>query len=82
MSSPFCRAGGSIILPKKGDFAQELAHGIRAAQTLGTSLETDHLVTFPGLNDGRHLLVWKQNKLCPAQYPRSGSAMVKKPLGG
>jgi 16S rRNA (guanine527-N7)-methyltransferase len=81
-SSPFCRVGGNIILPKKGDFAQELAHGIRVAQSLHTSLETDHLVTLPGLNDGRHLLVWQQNKPCPVQYPRSGSVIARKPLGG
>jgi 16S rRNA (guanine527-N7)-methyltransferase len=81
-SAPFCRVGGTIILSKKGDFTHEFAHGIRAAQSLGTSLATDHLVTLPGLNDGRHLLVWKQHKLCPPQYPRSGSAIAKKPLGG
>jgi 16S rRNA (guanine527-N7)-methyltransferase len=81
-SAPFCRPSGLIVLPKKGDFAQELALGLRAAQSLGISPATDHLVTLAGLNDDRHLLVWKQNKLCPPQYPRSGNAMVKKPLGG
>jgi 16S rRNA (guanine527-N7)-methyltransferase len=80
-AAPYCRVGGIIILPKKGDFAQELAQGIHAAQSLGTTLQADHLVTLPSLNDGRHLLVWKQNKLCPVQYPRSGSVIAKKPLG-
>ena len=38
-------------------------------------------VTLPGLDDGRCILVWEQIKSCPPQYPRSGSAMAKKPLG-
>jgi 16S rRNA (guanine527-N7)-methyltransferase len=80
-AAPFCRPGGRILLPKKGDLSTELEQGRRAAQTLGLAFKADQTVTLPGLADGRRILVWEQVKLCPPQYPRSGSAMVKKPLG-
>ena len=80
-ASPFCRVGGQIILPKKGDLTEELAQGKRAAYQLGAVFKADVAVTLPGLADGRRLLVWEQRKLCPVQFPRSGAAMAKKPLG-
>ena len=80
-AAPFCRVGGQILLPKKGELAEELEQGKRAAHMLGLVLKADISVTLPGLNDGRRILVWEQVKLCPAHYPRSGSAMAKKPLG-
>src|SRR2546421_1809198 len=80
-AAPFCRIGGQIILPKKGELGDELAQGKRAARELGAVLKADVAVTLPGLADGRRLLVWEQQKLCPPQFPRSGGAMTKKPLG-
>lgn len=79
--APYCRVGASIILPKKGDLTEEMARGKRAASQFGTTLQADVPVEVPGLNDGRRLLIWKQRKRCPEQFPRSGSAMAKKPLG-
>ena len=70
-----------MIFPKKGDLAEELARGKRAASQVGTRFKADILVTLPGLDDGRKLLVWEQVKKCPEQYPRSGGMMAKKPLG-
>lgn len=79
-AAPYCRVGGYIILPKKGDLAEELAQGKRAAQQLGVVFEADVAVTLPGLEDGRRLLVWRQVRKCPVQFPRSGSVMAKKRL--
>ena len=79
-AAPFCRVGGQIILLKKGALEDELAQGKRAAKQVGAILKADVAVTLPGLADGRRLLVWEQQKLCPKQYPRSGAVMVKKPL--
>jgi 16S rRNA (guanine527-N7)-methyltransferase len=79
--APYCRVGGSIILPKKGDLAEELARGKRAAGQVGAIFDSDVPVTLPGLQDGRRLFVWKQRKACPEQFPRNGSAMAKRPLG-
>ncbi len=81
-TAPFCRVGGIIILPKKGELAEELAQGRRAAGLVEAALKADVAVTLPRLDDGRRLLVWEQKKLCPAQFPRSGGVMAKKPLGG
>ncbi len=79
--APYCRVNGRIVLPKKGELATELAQGKRAAAQVRAVFEADMPVELPGLADGRRLLVWKQRELCPAQYPRSGAAMAKKPLG-
>ena len=80
-AAPFCRVGGQILLPKKGELVDELEQGQRAARKLGLAFKADLPVALPGLDDGRRILVWEQVKLCPAQYPRSGAAMLKKPLG-
>ncbi len=80
-AAPFCRVSGQIILPKKGDLAEELAQGKRAAWQVGAVLKDDVAVRLPGLEDGRRLLVWEQKKLCPEQFPRSGGVMMKRPLG-
>jgi len=80
-AAPFCSGGGQIILPKKGDLAEELAQGKLAARQVGAVLKDDVPVTLPGLEDGRRLLVWEQVRKCPAQFPRSGTVMAKKPLG-
>lgn len=79
-AAPFCCVGGRILLPKKGELADELAQGKRAAHKLGLAFKTEIPVTLPGLDDGRRILVWEQIKLCPEQYPRSGATMAKKPL--
>jgi 16S rRNA (guanine527-N7)-methyltransferase len=80
-AAPFCRVGGQIILPKKGELIEELTQGKRAAGRVGAVLKDDVPVTLPGLEDGRRLLVWEQVRKCPAQFPRGGAAMAKKPLG-
>ncbi|MFL5691935.1 MAG: 16S rRNA (guanine(527)-N(7))-methyltransferase RsmG [Ktedonobacteraceae bacterium] len=80
-AAPFCRVGGQIILLKKGTLEEELAQGKRAAQALGAVFKADVPVTLPGLADDRRLLIWEQRMPCPPQFPRTGAAMAKKPLG-
>lgn len=80
-AAPFCRVGGQLLLPKKGELAEELEQGKRAARVLGLAFKADLPATLPGLQDGRRILVWEQAKRCPAQYPRSGAVIAKKPLG-
>ncbi len=79
-SAPYCRVGGLIIFPKKGDLTDELAQGKQAAKLVGAAFKAEKTLSLPGLSDERSLFVWEQRKLCPAQYPRSGAAMAKKPL--
>jgi 16S rRNA (guanine527-N7)-methyltransferase len=78
--APYCRVGGSILLPKKGDLSSELEQGKRTAKLVGATFQADIPVDLPGLDDGRRILIWRQQKACPATYPRSGAAMAKKPL--
>jgi 16S rRNA (guanine527-N7)-methyltransferase len=81
-AAPFCRVGGQIVLLKKGDLAQELSAGKRAARAVGATFKAAVEVTLPGLNDdGRRLLVWEQRTPCPAEFPRAGAAIAKRPLG-
>ena len=81
--APFARVGGVVIAPKKGELAQEVAAGERAAETLGAQLLPPIDITTPGLEDeSRALLVVRQQRLCPPQYPRAGAAPQKRPLGG
>lgn len=78
--APYCRVGGVIVLPKKGDLTEELQQATSAAGHVGAKLKADITIDLPGLADGRHLLVWQQEKLCPTRYPRGGSAIARKPL--
>jgi len=78
--APYCQVGGVIVFPKKGDLTEELQQAKRTAVHVETKLKTDIAVDLPGLADGRRLLVWEQQKLCPLRYPRSGSVIAKKPL--
>ncbi|HEX8730239.1 MAG TPA: 16S rRNA (guanine(527)-N(7))-methyltransferase RsmG [Ktedonobacterales bacterium] len=84
--APFAKVakvGGVIIAPKKGELAEELAAGRQAAALLGARLQAPIAITIPGLaEDGRALLVARQQRACPPQYPRPGGAPQKRPLGG
>jgi 16S rRNA (guanine527-N7)-methyltransferase len=79
--APFARVGGLVVAPKKGELAEEIATGRRAARALGARLLEAIQVTIPPLADGRVLLVAVQEKPCPPQYPRAAGAPTKRPLG-
>jgi 16S rRNA (guanine527-N7)-methyltransferase len=79
-ATPFTHPGGLLIFPKKGELKDEIMQGKAAARVLGCRFREEVLVDLPGLQDGRQLLVWSQERRCPDQYPRSGSAIAKKPL--
>ncbi|HEX8996898.1 MAG TPA: 16S rRNA (guanine(527)-N(7))-methyltransferase RsmG [Ktedonobacterales bacterium] len=80
--APFARVGGVVIAPKKGDLTQELAVGEKAAALLAAQLQSPIPAAAPGLDgDDRVLLVARQQRPCPAQYPRAGGAPQKRPLG-
>jgi 16S rRNA (guanine527-N7)-methyltransferase len=78
---PFAHVGGRIIAPKKGDLADEVAAGTKAASLLGAKLLAPIPITIPPLADGRVLLVAEQRRACPDQYPRPAGAPAKHPLG-
>jgi 16S rRNA (guanine527-N7)-methyltransferase len=78
---PFARVGGRTIAPKKGDLADEVAVGTKAASLLGAQLLAPIPVTVLPLTDGRALLIAEQKRACPQQYPRQAGAPAKHPLG-
>lgn len=78
---PFARAGGLTIAQKKGEIAAELAQGRAAAALLGGHAEEPVLVAAPGLDDGRILVVVRQERLSLPLYPRAAGAPTKHPLG-
>ncbi|HEU5348164.1 MAG TPA: 16S rRNA (guanine(527)-N(7))-methyltransferase RsmG, partial [Ktedonobacterales bacterium] len=67
---PFARVGGRVVMPKKGEPAEEIAVGKRTATQLGARLLDPLAVAVPPLADGRVLLVAEQQHRCPPQYPR------------
>lgn len=79
-AAPFCRPGGQILLPKKGDLTVEIEQAWRAERQLGLKFKGDFPVNPGGLDDGRHILAWKQISLCPSPYPRASAVIKKKPL--
>jgi 16S rRNA (guanine527-N7)-methyltransferase len=78
---PFAHIGGRVIAPKKGDLADEVTAGTKAASLLGAKLLAPIPVTIPPLVDGRALLIAEQRRACPQQYPRPAGAPAKHPLG-
>lgn len=78
---PFARTGGRTVAPKKGDLAEEIHQGARAAEILGATLLPPIAVTVPPLDDGRVLLVAMRERPCPKQYPRASGAPQRRPLG-
>ncbi len=81
-TAPFTHVGGRIVLPKKGDLSAEMAAGEKAAHVLGARLLPPVQVDIPPLDDGRVIVVARQQHPCPPQYPRAQGAPTKKPLGG
>lgn len=79
---PFARVGATLVFPKKGELAAEQAAGTRAATILGAELLPPIPVPpLADLSDDRVLIVARQRRPCPPQYPRAAGAPVKRPLG-
>jgi len=79
--APFVKPGGLMLLPKKGDLAEELAWGKRAAPRLGALLgDVLALPALAGLDSGRVIVTARQRRPCPPQYPRAAGAPRKRPL--
>lgn len=77
---PFCRPGGLVIAPKKGEISAEVEQGKRAAAKPGGRFIEARPFSLPGLEDQRTLVIFQATRNAPAQYPRRGGAPVKKPL--
>jgi 16S rRNA (guanine527-N7)-methyltransferase len=78
---PFCRPGGFVIAPKKGEIGAEVEQGKRAAALLGGRFVEMRPFSLPGLEDQRALGVFEATGGIPTHYPRRAGAPVKHPLG-
>ena len=80
--APFVRPGGLILLPKKGNLADEMEAGKRAATELGLAIQGALPVPpIAGLEDDRSIVKARQERPAPARYPRSAGAPRTRPLG-
>ena len=79
LTLPFVRIGGSVILHKKANIADELERARGAIETLGGSLRDVLPVTLAGLED-RALVVLEKQSSTPERYPRRPGMPAKRPL--
>lgn len=77
---PFCRVGGRVIAPKKGDIAEEIEEGRYAVGLLGGSYREPVPVRLSLLEEGRSLVIVEKVSSTPHQYPRRAGMPTKRPL--
>lgn len=77
---PFCRVGGRVIAPKKGDLAEEMEEGRYAVELLGGAYEEPIPVRLSILGDERFIVVIDKEAPTPHQYPRRAGVPAKRPL--
>lgn len=77
---PFARIGGSIILWKSLDIAEELQASSHAQQKLSCALADQHRYALPGDWGERQLLVYRKTGTTPGMYPRPVGVPKKRPL--
>jgi 16S rRNA (guanine527-N7)-methyltransferase len=79
LTLPFCRQGGLVIAPKKGEIGAELDRAGRAMEQMGGRLKGLLETHIEGLKDHR-LVVMEKVTVTPPQYPRRPGMPAKRPL--
>lgn len=79
---PYVRTGGLMIALKGNSGADELKEATEAIQILGAAAQTDNILTLQCADHSevRHVITIQKSSKTPPQYPRSYSAIQKKPL--
>jgi len=80
LALPFCRIGGRVIAPKKGNVAEEMEEGRYAVETLGGRYGDVIPVELSLLGEGRVLVVMEKVSPTPTRYPRRAGLPAKRPL--
>lgn len=80
LALPFCRVGGLLIAPRKGDIQAEIEEAEFAIGELGGAVREVVPVTLPMLADGRVLVVIGKERPTPGRYPRRAGIPEKRPL--
>lgn len=79
LTLPFCREGGLLIAPKKGNIDAELRQATRAIDLLGGSLKEVKQMDMAGLK-GHCLVIIEKVAATPERYPRRAGIPSKRPL--
>jgi len=79
---PLVKLHGQFVAMKAAQTEQELTDAQPALEALGGQLDRDAVVTLPGLEDVRHILIIDKIKQTPARFPRKPGTPSKQPLGG
>jgi len=77
---PYCSVNGLLATYKKGDISQEVASCQNAVEMLGGKIKGLSEVTFPGLADGRFIVIMEKINPTPLKYPRRPGIPLKNPL--
>lgn len=79
---PFCRVGGRVIAPKKGDLAEEMKAAQHAVGLMGGIYRDLIPVRLSLLEEERFLVIIDKVSLTPGRYPRRAGLPAKRPLTG
>ena len=77
---PFCRVGGRVVAPKKGEIGQEIDEARHAVQLLGGRYGPSVPISLSLLEEGRSLVIMEKVFPTPRQYPRRAGMPTKRPL--
>lgn len=80
LALPFCRLGGIVAAPKKGQLDRELVQARRAIELLGGGVMEAKRVDIESLSDGRVIVVIEKVGETPVKYPRRPGIPHKRPL--
>lgn len=77
---PFVKVGGTFLAYKSGDVEDELKSAGHAIRTVGGHYEEPILLTLPGSDIRRALILIRKERHTPKAYPRKAGTAKKNPL--
>ena len=78
---PMIRTGGTLLLPKGPEIADELDDAARAADVLGARIVSSEMLPDAGTTVETRLVVVSKERETPGQYPRRAGVPARSPLG-
>ena len=80
LCAPFLGHGGVLVAQRRGDLEAEIKVAARAFRLLNLRPRPSVLITLPGLDDGRGLVVADKVGPTPGEYPRRVGVPARQPL--
>ncbi|CAN5839944.1 16S rRNA (guanine(527)-N(7))-methyltransferase RsmG [soil metagenome] len=78
---PMIRTGGTLLLPKGPEIAEELDDAGRAASELGAQIVSSDWLQDTGTGIDTRLVIVAKERDTPVQYPRRAGLPARSPLG-